>query len=502
MENFDINFLSNKIKKNKKKIYENFNVINSLKLYQEKGKKNKKIKKEKFIQLFDDSDSLEEISPEICKKFEKEEEKKLLLSKDIHINDGKIHISRTNSLKIRRNSSRINIEIPNNNKHRRSLFISKTKKNKSSKNLNDEISFINNQKILLHETKIIEEDEKKEEENISNSLLESKIMSKFENTENKLSSLDIPLNFDIQLRSSKSQEINFKNEKKSRLLDEIKNLSKAINVFIFDTDNYINISIYPSNTVKEIKTKIIRELKSKNYNLSTISTDAYDLMLIDEDGESPDMDFPPLRDYVRVAGLKPQALAFLKNPNYINRPIREKSFDKTWIYQKQQNLMFGSFKERNSKFSVVPEDDDEDGPEKFEVKIFYKDFLENNTIKSENIFLNPEDSLKNILDIFFKKDILKIKNVNLYYFVIHNNEEDLDSPFNLDINLKYLQPPYELDLCYKIFADQPKELNAFQISCNRKSIEDRLKQYSNKLTKMKNDNEEKIKKLKNSFFKK
>ena len=508
MENFDINFLSNKIKSNKRKIYENLYDINSLKSYQEKGKKSKKNKKEKFIQLFDDSDSLEEISPELCQNLEKEEEKKLLLSKDIHIIDGKMHINRANSLKLKRNSSRINIEIPNNNNHRRSLFIKKIKKNKSSKNLNEEISFINNQKILLHETKIIEEDEKKEEENIKNSG-KYKSISKIENIENKLSkikfeekNLNIPLNFELQLRPSKSQEINFNNEKKSRLLDEIKNLSKAINVFIFDSDNYINISIYPSNTVKEIKTKIIRELKSQNYNLTTTSTDAYDLRVIDEDGESPDMDFPPLRDYVRVAGLKPQALAFLKNPNYINRSIREKSFDKTWIYQKQQNLMFGSFKERNSKFSVVPEEDDEDGSEKFEVKIFYKDFLEKTAIKSENIFLNPEDSLKNILDIFFKKDILKIKNVNLYYFVIHNNEEDLDSPFNLNINIKYLQPPYELDLCYKIFADQPKALNAFQISCNRKSIEDRLKQYSNKLTKMKNDNEEKIKKLRNSFYKK
>ena len=188
MENFDINFLSNKIKSNKRKIYENLYDINSLKSYQEKGKKSKKNKKEKFIQLFDDSDSLEEISPELCQNLEKEEEKKLLLSKDIHIIDGKMHINRANSLKLKRNSSRINIEIPNNNNHRRSLFIKKIKKNKSSKNLNEEISFINNQKILLHETKIIEEDEKKEEENIKNSG-KYKSISKIENIENKLSKI-------------------------------------------------------------------------------------------------------------------------------------------------------------------------------------------------------------------------------------------------------------------------------------------------------------------------
>ena len=97
-------------------------------------------------------------------------------------------------------------------------------------------------------------------------------------------------------------------------------------MILFDGDVYIQINIYPSNTVKEIKTRIIRELKSKKYNLTNTTTDAYDLRLIDEEGDSPDMDFPPLRDYVRVAGLKPIALAFLKNPDYTVKTTREKSF--------------------------------------------------------------------------------------------------------------------------------------------------------------------------------
>ena len=90
---------------------------------------------------------------------------------------------------------------------------------------------------------------------------------------------------DLMLKTSKSTEIP---KIQSKLLDKIKNLSKMIHVFIFDSDEFININIYPSNTVKEIKTKIIRELKSKNYNLTTFSTDAYDLRVIDEIGESPD----------------------------------------------------------------------------------------------------------------------------------------------------------------------------------------------------------------------
>ena len=176
--------------------------------------------------------------------------------------------------------------------------------------------------------------------------------------------------------------------------------------------------------------------------------------------------------------IKPVALAFLKNQDYhANNTIREKSFYmSSHIYHKQQNLMFDSFEGGGGRFSVVPEDEDEDGPEKYEVKIYYKDIKEEDVIKSENIFLNPEDCLKHILEYFFKQNILKIKNVSLYYFVTHNNEEDSENPYNLDININYLPLPYELDLCYKFFPDLPQALNTYQLSVNRKRIEERIKQ--------------------------
>ena len=97
-------------------------------------------------------------------------------------------------------------------------------------------------------------------------------------------------------------------------------------MILFDGDVYIQINIYPSNIIKENKTRIIRELKSKKYNLTNTTTDIYDLGLIDEDRDLPDMDFPPVRDYVCLAGLKPIELAFLKNPDYTVKTTREKSF--------------------------------------------------------------------------------------------------------------------------------------------------------------------------------
>ena len=500
MENFNLNLLSNKIKNNKKKIYQKINDIVSLDLSPEKLEKMKSNEEEKFIQLFDDSDSLEEISAELGKKIENEEEKKLLLTNDIKIIGEEGQIKKKRSIKFR-NSSLINIGMTN---YKKSFFIGQGKSQKKE-DLNDKNTFTNKKNILLFDSKIIEEEEQNEEDD--NNSADDNPISKIGKTKINLNQMIFKENNELLespkmdyliLRPSKSTEIP---KIKSKLLDKIKNLSKSIHVFIFDSDEFININVYPSNTVKEIKTRIIRELKSKNYNLTTFSTDAYDLRVIDEIGESPDMDFPPLRDYVQVAGLKPQALAFLKNKNYASKASREKSFDQTWVYQKQQNLIFGSFKTRNSRFSVVPEeDDDEEGPEKYEVKIFYKDINKENTFNSETLFLNPEDSLKNILEIFFKKELLKIKNINLYYFITHNSE-DLENPFNLDINIKYLQPPYELDLCYKYFPDQPKALNTYQISVNRKSVEERLKQISTKLTSMKKDKEEKMKNIKRTFSK-
>ena len=475
MENFDINFLSRRIKNNKRKLFDTLNDDNLFDLDSEKINKIKKNQEENIIQLFDDSDSLEEISPELYEKKKEEDEKKISLLNNIKIIGKGGPIRKKLSFKMR-NSSLYNINFSN---YKKTFFTEKDCKSKDD--LNEKKTYTNKKNILLYDSKIIEEEEQKEEED--NNSVDENSVSKIVKTENRLNmitfeeSSDVSSNSNLKLKKSKSKDYTSNSSnKKSRLLDEIKNLSKTINVYLFNSDESIEINILPSNTVKEIKTKIIHELKSKKYNLTSTSTDAYDLRTIDEEGDSPDMDFPALRDYVRVAGLKPQALAFLKNPDFTNNANREKSFDLSWIYQKQQNLMFGSFKARNSRFSVVPEEDDEDGPEKYEVKIYYKDIKEEDVIKSENIFLNPDDTLKNILEYFFKKNILKIKNINLYYFVTHNNDEDLENPYNLDINIKYLPPPYELDLCYKFFLDVPQALNIYQYSVNRKRIEERIKQ--------------------------
>ena len=102
MENFDLIFLSKRIKNNKRKIYENINEnLNktSTDLSPDKIKKMQKTQEEKYIQLFDDSDSLEEISPELSKKLEEEEEKKISFANTIKIIDEKGYIKKIVHLK-------------------------------------------------------------------------------------------------------------------------------------------------------------------------------------------------------------------------------------------------------------------------------------------------------------------------------------------------------------------------------------------------------------------
>ena len=60
------------------------------------------------------------------------------------------------------------------------------------------------------------------------------------------------------------------------------------------------------------------------------------------------------------------------------------------------------------------------------------------------------------------KDILPYKNFDFYYFVEQKSSQEIDNAINLETNIKYLAPPYELHLCYKNFPDFPEATNAYK----------------------------------------
>ena len=150
MENFDINFLSKRIKYNKRKIFESINDSSDLIcLSPEKEKKRRKSNEEKFIQLVGDSDSLEEITPNLYKKIE-EEEKAIPLTNQIKIIGEGGLIKKRRSFKMR-NSSFINIGFSN----YKNIFLNE-KENKVKDDLNEKKTYTNKKNILLCDSKIIE----------------------------------------------------------------------------------------------------------------------------------------------------------------------------------------------------------------------------------------------------------------------------------------------------------------------------------------------------------
>ena len=85
MDIINPNFISAAFNCTKRKIYSNLAKTELEEISQDKNKKKKKRKEEDFIQLFSDSDSLEEINPSLAKKIKAEESKEFLNMKKILI---------------------------------------------------------------------------------------------------------------------------------------------------------------------------------------------------------------------------------------------------------------------------------------------------------------------------------------------------------------------------------------------------------------------------------
>ena len=187
----------------------------------------------------------------------------------------------------------------------------------------------------------------------------------------------------------------------------------------------------------------------------------------------------------------PQWLSFLKNSendennssfsksinNFCESFNSELSFD---LNSKNNKYLIPNFFEKKmDKDIILSEHKDKSTKKKYEVKVFYKDikdFKDENNIKCINIFLDENDTFKDILEYFFKRDLVFIKNENLYYFITHNSEEDFENGYNLNINIQSLTPPYELDLCYKYFPDLPHPINIYNLSVNKTKVNEKIKE--------------------------
>ena len=508
MDIINQNFLSISFQKIKDKLHNNINQNDSKESSPGNYKLKHKRKEEEFIQLFPDSDELKEKSPSLSQRIKEEEDKCLSKTKSILlINGPKIRHNKKRRSSKKRNNSSMNINIFEPERKFKGKKIEEynqggvsLKKTYTRNNMSLYQSYI------IHEEELSEDEDKDNYNENMDEINNNTVKNNFNNFNKSAKyfysnyqkfgnpKYNQIYNQKFKFNKLRSSDDKFKNKTKSKLINSILNLSKNIDVYLFKTKDKIKIAISPNDTVKEVKTKIISELTKSKYNISNYSPNSYDLRILDEPDESPDLDLPPLRDQVQVSALMPQWLSFLKSSenndntclfnsmeNLSENCSRDISFDSNSIYQNNKDIIPNHSKTKVSKDFIINEDKDKikNDQKKYEVKVFYKDikdFKEENNIKCINIFLDENDTFKNILDYFFQKDLVFIKNENLYYFITHNSEEDFESGYNLNINIQSLTPPYELDLCYKYFPDLPHPINIYNLSLNKTKVNEKIKE--------------------------
>lgn len=97
---------------------------------------------------------------------------------------------------------------------------------------------------------------------------------------------------------------------------------------------------------------------------------------------------------------------------------------------------------------------------KINLKIYIK--VNKTNTSSTIIQLNIKNNLKTVFEKIILKNKLQYRNIELYYFVEHeDNNEDMDNALSWEMELKYLST-YELDLYTKKFADVPNLLEMSQ----------------------------------------
>ena len=250
-----------------------------------------------------------------------------------------------------------------------------------------------------------------------------------------------PLNLDKRKNNKNSIDFNIKsNFKKKKIVPNFKSrVGKMIqlsnvNIYLFNSPDKIEIKFTSLDTIRDLKYKIIQKLKEDKKlceYVNSNSANAYEIRVIDDDEEAPDMDFPPLGDTINVYELKPSKLAFLKNPEFC-RNSESNNFNLTVYY-------------------------------------YYKGCREKKMLK-----FSSKDSLKIILKYFFDNDILTLKNYDYYYFVEHKEDKNINNAINMDREIEYLSLPHELDLCYKKFIDTPTAMNPNNIAKNSEILREYL----------------------------
>ena len=191
---------------------------------------------------------------------------------------------------------------------------------------------------------------------------------------------------------------------------------------MFKNKNKIILSITGKETVKDIKKLIIQNLILKKIDLKYSSYKDYNLILNESSSKNDKKDLILENDQI-LFDLKPKIISFIEKDNDNDGLNKDKTKDK----------IIDDIKNAEIKIEAT------------DIKINYK-IGGINYYKIINISLN--DNLKKILDIFFKENILKEKNIESYFFVDFKKSPESENALNLDILIRNL-PSNELNLYHK-----------------------------------------------------
>ena len=254
---------------------------------------------------------------------------------------------------------------------------------------------------------------------------------------------------EIEKRQNQSSRHENNNSHAKNSVSKISNLfneSTKVRVYIMNTHTFIDIDITSNDTISSLKKEVIEHLiqnhNKYNITLQYKQQEAYEIRLVDDDEDVPNMDFGALDDDINIVQSKSNKFAFVEKPNYKPGP--------------DKNMLLGEQKQ---------------GEKRVNIKIYIKN--DSMTSSSKIISMKGEDTLKDVLLWLLNRDLLKYKNIDLYYFVEHSEtvkKDDIDNALNLDITMNLL-PCLELDLNFKKLPDVPEAGNDSNTKDNDSSDE-------------------------------
>lgn len=214
------------------------------------------------------------------------------------------------------------------------------------------------------------------------------------------------------------------------------NETLKLKIYLFGTAATIDIDIMPGDTYHDLKVKIIQNLlcSSEEYQMKYKVPEAFEIRLIDEDDEAPNMDVAAMEDTMNVTQSKNTIFAFVARKEYDPNDSK--------LQKKNSNVA-------------------QEG--KVNIKVHFKTKKYSTMIKV--IVMSEDNTLKDLLEYIISRDLLLNRNSDLYYFVEHSvdSDDDMDNAINNDIIVKYLST-LELDLYYKKFPDVPESIKYSQFS--------------------------------------